>query len=815
MGHTVGADVTPGRNHLQQGLTALGLGLVGYTYAAYPLVVAALARGRSAAPLGAGVTADGGLPTMTVVIPAFDEAAIIEWKVADTLRQDYPRAKLQVLVVADGSTDETAEKAMAAGAEVLWQPQRNGKSAAVNRGVAGAAGDVVCLTDANCRLEPGTLRALAARFADPSVAVVSGAKHVSGDGAKGQGEGMYWRLESWVKRSESAFGCTMGAPGEVCALRRADFRPIPGGVINDDYYLVCDALSRGRQVQYEPGAVAREDISPTILDEWERRTRIGAGSWQVTLRFLQLAHPRHRWAAWAFISHRVLRNVVVPPLLPALWVLSGPLARSSRFGRMLFTAQTAFYSAAALGAVRDERLLAIPFQFAFTNAATARGGWRHLRRSQPAAWRKQERAPITAASQHAAPGGSAEATRVAGPRAHAPAVVLASSFAGLAVVRSLGRRGVPVVAALSDPHDFAGRSRHAERWLVPDAEQEPGRLLDLLMSRGDEASRPVLVPTSDAALVFTARHHDELSSRYRVACMPWTRVRDLIDKRYTYATAAALGVPVPRTGVPVDWEEAKGFADEIGYPCLVKPCEGHRYYAAFGRKMRKVEDRQALEAAYLEARTAGLDVMIQEFIPGTDSHGANYVAYASGGEVLVDFTSAKRRLSPTEIGFPCAVVSRRLPDVAAAGRHLLSEMGIEGFACTEFKLDPRDRRYKLMEVNARHNMSGQLAVSAGVDFPWLMYRHLVHGVRPEPTAWREDVHWVNTSAYLRGAPTAISGRQAWAPFVEPLRHRVVEASFSLSDPVPFAARTLGLIDRRHPGQPTPTGSESGRAARRS
>lgn len=110
----------------------------------------------------------------------------------------------------------------------------------------------------------------------------------------------------------------MGAPGEICGVRRSKFRPIPTDMINDDYHLVCDALSRGYEVHYAPGAVASEAVSATMAAEFERRTRIGAGIWQTTIAHRSLADPRGGWRAVTFFSHRVLRSIVVPTLLPPL-----------------------------------------------------------------------------------------------------------------------------------------------------------------------------------------------------------------------------------------------------------------------------------------------------------------------------------------------------------------------------------------------------------------------------------------------------------------------------------------------------------------
>jgi biofilm PGA synthesis N-glycosyltransferase PgaC len=366
---------------------------VAYTYVGYPLLISAIARRRAGATRRDRPTSESApsTPSMTVVIPAFNESAIVAAKIEDTRRQCYPRGEVEIIVVADGSTDDTAHVAEACGARVLSDPVRRGKSSAVNRGVAEARGDIVVLTDANCALAPGSLTALAVEFADPRVAVVSGDKVVFGDGARGGGEGLYWRYESFVKQAESAIGATSGAPGEIVALRRETFRPIPPHVINDDYHVACDALCRGYDVRFTPTAAASERVSMTIGDEFERRSRIAAGTWQTTLAHMSLAHPREGVRALVFVSHRVMRSVVVPVLLPFLWFGSLRAASHSRIARVLAVLQTAFYGCAVVGGFTDNSALSAPLQFGLTNLATLRGASRFVLGRQSVAWNRAAR----------------------------------------------------------------------------------------------------------------------------------------------------------------------------------------------------------------------------------------------------------------------------------------------------------------------------------------------------------------------------------------------------------------------------------------
>lgn len=369
------------------GLTLLGSGLLCvYPYLGYPLLIKAVA---AFAPGSATPATD--LPSVSVVIAAYNEEAVIGAKVANALALDYPADRLEVIVVADGSDDSTAELARRAGATVLWHADRRGKTAALNRGAVAAGGEVLCFTDANCALTSTALTALVAPFSDPRVGVVSGAKAVFGTGAKGSGEGLYWRYEHHLKSWESCIGVTMGSPGEITGVRRSAFRAIPETVINDDFYLACDALERHLRVAYASGARSTEEISFTLTEEWERRTRIAAGTWQTVLSHPSLGSPARGWTAVAFISHRVLRTMVVPIVLPLHFCMAWHHARRSSGAKAYAVLQTLCYALGAGGVLSDARSLAVPFQFVFTNAAALRGGFRYLTGRQPRQWERAER----------------------------------------------------------------------------------------------------------------------------------------------------------------------------------------------------------------------------------------------------------------------------------------------------------------------------------------------------------------------------------------------------------------------------------------
>jgi predicted ATP-grasp superfamily ATP-dependent carboligase len=379
------------------------------------------------------------------------------------------------------------------------------------------------------------------------------------------------------------------------------------------------------------------------------------------------------------------------------------------------------------------------------------------------------------------------------PSAEPTAYVLGGNAAGLAVVRSLGRAGVPVVTVLTDDRDFAARSRYATVLRAPDPADAARAFVDLLRRQPPG----VLVPATDASLEALAEYHDMLAERHIVAC-PAPEVAQLfLDKLRTSEVAERAGVAAPRTVVPATAEELDALAGELTYPCLVKPRESFRYSRAFGVKMHRVEDAAQLRTAWRRADDHGIGTVVQELIPGPEVGGVNYNVYVVDGAPVVELTSRKVRLSPRDFGFPTVVQSAPVPEVVEPGRRIVAAMGIEGFANVEFKRDARDGSYKLMEVNGRPNMSGALAVRCGVDFPLLAYRHLVDGVVPTSQPWQQHVYWVDEVADARSAVRRWRGgelslRDALTPYVG--RH--VFVSFATHDPGPLLGRVGTAVANR-------------------
>lgn len=375
-----------------------------------------------------------------------------------------------------------------------------------------------------------------------------------------------------------------------------------------------------------------------------------------------------------------------------------------------------------------------------------------------------------------------------------PAIVLSGHTMALGVVRALGAMGVPVVNLHYDERDVAHTSRHITHSIrVPHPERSEQEFIGALGECARQYEGGVLFPVSDESVVAVARHRENLGRHFRVACPEWDVVRKFIDKKHTYTLAEESGVPAPRTITPSSLEEAEAYGRQIEYPCLVKPSQSHRFYERFGKKMFSVSALDELLRVYGQASAAGLEVMLQEIIPGEDSQVVNYNAYFHRGEALAEFTAVHVRNAPPSWGSPRVAASADIPEVIEPGRRILRALDFEGYACTEFKRDSRDGVYKLMEVNGRHNLSTMLAVRCGINFPWLHYRHLAYGDTPSTQGFETGIHWIDITRDV--GYSIIHRRQerySLKQYLEPYLRRHVFAIFDWGDPAPFFARCAFL-----------------------
>ena len=381
--------------------------LVLYTYAAYPAVVWFLSRlfGRAPRPPAAH---DGDLPTVTLLIAAHNEEAVIAARLDNALGADYPSDRYQVVVASDGSSDGTAtvvSRYSDRHVRLLDYKTRRGKASVLNIAMAEVDCELVLLSDANTHLEPGAVRRLARWFADPAVGAVCGRLVLTDPATGANADGLYWKYETFLKKCESRLGALLGSNGAIYAIRRKSYVPIPGDTIVDDFVIPLLAKLRagaeavpgaatGYQIIYDDEAVATEETAPDVGAEFRRRARIGAGGFQAIVLLRRLLHPGQGWVAFTFFSHKVLRWLC-PFFLIGLLLASG-LLWEHRFYRYALAAQITFYAAAQIPEHLPTRLkflkpLRLATLFTNMNLALLVGFCRWLRGAQKGTWERTAR----------------------------------------------------------------------------------------------------------------------------------------------------------------------------------------------------------------------------------------------------------------------------------------------------------------------------------------------------------------------------------------------------------------------------------------
>lgn len=285
------------------------LGGVAYVVAGYPLIAGAWALIRPRP-----VQRTAALPSVTLIVPCFNEVDVIADKIADIGRLDYPLDRLDIVIVDDGSTDGTADAARTAiidaeaHVRLVTRSERAGKAVAINTAIADSAGEVVALSDATAVWDPSALRSLVRSFGDEDVGAVSGRMSYGGKGV-GRVLDLYWRYEDSIRSWESLSGTTVGVNGNIFAIRRRDAELLPAGTVNDELTLSLRASIAGRRVVFDADAYASDLPSPTMKVETGRRSRMTAGRLMSTM-----GPARGIWKrpglAFRFVSHKLLRPFV-------------------------------------------------------------------------------------------------------------------------------------------------------------------------------------------------------------------------------------------------------------------------------------------------------------------------------------------------------------------------------------------------------------------------------------------------------------------------------------------------------------------------
>lgn len=376
-----------------------------YVYAGYGLILYVVNM------LFAGTQArkneNGEWPEVTLFITAFNEKDFVEMKMKNCKELDYPDAKLKILWITDGSDDGTDLLLMDyPDIAIYHEPERRGKIAAMNRGMQFVTTPIVVFCDANTLLNREAIKIIAEKFRDPKVGCVAGEKRIiseSRENAASSGEGIYWKYESKLKQWDAYLHSAVGAAGELFAIRTELFREVEPDTLLDDFVISLRIVAMGYRIAYSPNAYASENSSVSVKEELKRKIRIAAGGIQSTFRLKKLLNPfRYGVFAWQFLSHKVLRWLWVPFVLPVILILNivivaaGDVSFTDSYTLILLL-QILFYLFVIAGWLLENRKMRLKFLFApyyifIMNYAVYHGLLRYIKGKQTVNWERAKRA---------------------------------------------------------------------------------------------------------------------------------------------------------------------------------------------------------------------------------------------------------------------------------------------------------------------------------------------------------------------------------------------------------------------------------------
>jgi D-aspartate ligase len=364
--------------------------------------------------------------------------------------------------------------------------------------------------------------------------------------------------------------------------------------------------------------------------------------------------------------------------------------------------------------------------------------------------------------------------------------VCGGCFLGLGIVRSLGMQGIPV-CVIDDEYSISGHSRFATHSVRVANLRDEQAIVETVLGVGARLGLVgwLLYPSRDEMVAAFSRHRSRLGEQFRVATPGWDTVRWAWDKRNTYRLAAELGIPTPRTWNPHDVTELEEV--DIEPPYAIKPAIKEHFFYATKAKAWRADTRAELEARYRQAAAlvGPEEVIIQELVPGDGRHQYAYCAFFKDGNAVGVMMARRRRQHPPGFGRASTFVETvDIPELETYSERFLRAIDAYGLVEVEYKLDPRDGQYKLLDVNLRAWGYHSLGARAGVDFPYLLFLDQM-GERVEPCRARPDVRWIRLVTDL---PTAVvelaSGRLNLRSYLRSIRASDVESVFSRADPLP-------------------------------
>ncbi len=386
-----------------------------------------------------------------------------------------------------------------------------------------------------------------------------------------------------------------------------------------------------------------------------------------------------------------------------------------------------------------------------------------------------------------------------------PAVIGNMSYSGLGLARALGRHGVPVIG-FSPIGDIVGmNSRFLTPVICPNVSEQEEEFLDFLICLGNRLERKsVFFPTGDNTVLFLAKHAENLRDLYEFVVPDARLVRQVVGKESIFDLCIHHDIPTPRTEYPKSKEEMAEAMENIGFPCIIKPVLSPLWWTdeisaiVNHGKVVRLESLEHGLKVYDELAPLNSEFIVQEIIPGDDRNLFYFVFYADRqGKALVRFAGQKHRVTPTHFGSASYVKSIHDAQLEEISLKVVDAIGYIGLGGIEFKLDPRDNKFKLIEFNARFGLWDILATKCGIDLPWVAYLDALGLPVPELQDYEDGVIWISLardlSALKEYRQEGILSIYQW---LISLRGKRYGASFAWDDPLPGLREAFLFIKSR-------------------
>lgn len=371
---------------------------------------------------------------------------------------------------------------------------------------------------------------------------------------------------------------------------------------------------------------------------------------------------------------------------------------------------------------------------------------------------------------------------------------------GLGVIRSLGRKGIPVILLDSDQRNVEFFSRYCTRLLCPHPNNNEQEYLDFLLKIGKELNeKGVLFPIRDIEVLLILKNRSKLEKYYRIPMSILEISEKLLNKKIFYNTLERLNIPHPKTFFPNNISDIESISDEVAFPCIIKPSLSAHFQLDFHKKLFMAKCREELNQYFEKAISSNHEVMIQEIIPGDAQNMYGFNTYYNRNcKSVGDFMYRRIREWPLAFGNGCYIQTVDIPELKDIINSLMKKIGYHGIIDAEFKRDPRNNVFNLIEVNPRAWMQVSFPAKCGLNLPYIAYMDVTNETIEEPLSTQRDIKWLYMFEDLKSSIISIGNdKLSIGEWIRSLKGRKEYAILTWDDPIPFlivlAKSSYGLV----------------------